>query len=171
MKLTAFFALLLACGATMAHDVGQIPSHSDPRISTGFRTAKSPNDMSRRDEAEGYREGVAVKVAHGESTVIFRSWWAASDGYHLSLVDPTDLRSIHLIWDGPVVRDNPTGDAVVWLSRENGIVLERCSSPGPQSQLRDADESEHFSTEHQISWLAHARHRLPARLSTNQKEN
>jgi hypothetical protein len=60
---------------------------------------------------------------------------------------------------------------VVWFSRENGIVLVRYSSPGPQSQLRDADESAHFATEHQIFSLAHARHRLPARLSTNQKEN
>lgn len=67
------------------------------------------------DEADGYREGVRVRVVGGEPTVIFRSWWAASDGYHLSLVDPSDLRSVHLIWDGPVVRDNPTGGAVVWL--------------------------------------------------------
>jgi hypothetical protein len=72
-------------------------------------------------------------VAGGEPTVIFRSWWATSDGYHLSLVDPSDLRSLHLIWDGPVVRDNPTGGAVVWLSRENGIVLVRCFSPGPET--------------------------------------
>jgi hypothetical protein len=133
MKLTAFFALLLACGVATARDIGQIPSHSDPRISTWFRTAKSPNGTSCCDEADGYREGVAVKIAHGESTVIFRSWWVASDGYHLNLVDPTDLRPIHLIWDGPVVRDNPTGSAVVWLSRENGILLVRCFSPGSQS--------------------------------------
>jgi hypothetical protein len=133
MKFSTFFALLLACSAALARDVGQIPSHSDPRISTWFRTAMSPNGTSCCDEADGYREGVAVKVAHGESTVIFRSWWAASDGYHLNLVDPTDLRSIQLIWDGPVVRDNPTSGAVVWLSRENGIVFVRCFSPGPQS--------------------------------------
>jgi hypothetical protein len=133
MKLTAFFAVLLICGTATARDVGQIPSHSDPRISTWFRTAKSPDGASCCDEADGYREGVAVKIAHGESTVIFRSWWVASDGYHLNLVDPTDLRPMHLIWDGPVVRDNPTGSAVVGLSRENGILLVRCFSPGPQS--------------------------------------
>jgi hypothetical protein len=133
VKLAAFVALLLVCVSAVARDVGQIPSHSDPRISIWFRAAKSPSGTSCCDEADGYREGVAVKVAHGEPTVIFRSWWARSDGYHFSLVDPTDLRSIHLIWDGPVVRDNPTNGAVVWLSRENGIVLVRCFSPGPQS--------------------------------------
>ena len=133
MKLAPFAALLLVCGSAAARDVGQIPSHSDPKISTWFRTAKSPSGTSCCDEADGYREGVPVKVAHGEPTVIFRSWWVASDGYHLSLVDPTDLRSIHLIWDGPVVRNNPMDGAVVWLSRENGIVLVRCFSPGPQS--------------------------------------
>jgi hypothetical protein len=133
MKLTAFFTLLLACGAAAARDVGQIPFHSDPRISTWFRAAKSPNGTSCCDEADGYREGVVVKTAHNESAVIFRSWWIASDGYHLSLLDPKDLRSIHLIWDGPVVRDNPTGGAVVWLARENGVLLVRCFSPGSQT--------------------------------------
>ena len=99
MKRTAFVALLLVCGSAAARDVGQIPSHSDPKISTWFRTAKSPSGTSCCDEADGYREGVAVRMAHGEPTVIFRSWWVASDGYHLSLVDPEDLRSIHLIWE------------------------------------------------------------------------
>jgi hypothetical protein len=123
VKLVAFVALLLVCGSAGARDVGQITSHSDPKISTWFRTAKSPSGTSCCDEADGYREGVAVRLADGEPTVIFRSWWAASDGYHLSLVDPTV----------PVVRNNPTDGAVVWLSRENGIVLVRCFSPGPQS--------------------------------------
>jgi hypothetical protein len=40
---------------------------------------------------------------------------------------------MHLIWDGPVVRDNPTGGAMVWLSREYGILLVRCFSPGPET--------------------------------------
>ena len=38
-----------------------------------------------------------------------------------------------LVWDGPVVRNNPTSGAVVWLSWENGILLVRCFSPGPQT--------------------------------------
>ena len=63
MKLAAFFALLLVCGAPAARDVGQISSNSDPRISTWFRTAKSPNGAACCDEADGYREGVAVKMA------------------------------------------------------------------------------------------------------------
>jgi hypothetical protein len=133
MKLLAFVALTLVCGTAAARDVGQIPANSDPKISTWFRTAKSPSGTACCDEADGYREGVPVKVAGGEPTVIFRSWWATSDGYHLSLVDPSDLRSLHLIWDGPVVRDNPTGGAVVWPSRVNGIVLVRCFSPGPET--------------------------------------
>ena len=87
VKLTVFFALLLTCGAAAARDVGQIPSHPDPKISTWFRTAMSQNGTSCCDEADGYREGVAVKIARDES-IIFRSWWVASDGYHLSLVDP-----------------------------------------------------------------------------------
>jgi hypothetical protein len=132
VKLAAALLLLVA-GTAAARDVGQIPSHPDPKISNWFRMAKSPNGASCCDEADGYREGVPVKVGQGESTVIFRSWWAESDGYHLSLIDPVDLRPIHLIWDGPVVRGNPTNGAVVWLSRENGIVLVRCFSPGPQS--------------------------------------
>jgi hypothetical protein len=117
VKLSAFAALLAVCGTASARDAGQIPTHSDPGVTAWFRTAKSPSGTSCCDEADGYREGVAVKIGNGEPTVIFRSRWAASDGYHLSLVDPTDLRSIHLVWDGPVVRDNPTGGAVVWLSR------------------------------------------------------
>jgi hypothetical protein len=133
MKLLAFVALTLVCGTAAARDVGQIPANSDPKISTWFGTAKSPSGTACCDEADVYREGVPVKVAGGEPTVIFRSLWATSDGYHLSLVDPSDLRSLHLIWDGPVVRDNPTGGAVVWLSRENGIVLVRCFSPGPET--------------------------------------
>jgi hypothetical protein len=108
MKLLAFVALTLVCGTAAARDVGQIPANSDPKISTWFGTAKSPSGTACCDEADVYREGVPVKVAGGEPTVIFRSLWATSDGYHLSLVDPSDLRSLHLIWDGPVVRDNPT---------------------------------------------------------------
>jgi hypothetical protein len=132
VKLPAFLVLLAVCGTATARDVGQIPKHSDPSVSAWFRTAKTPSGASCCDEADGYREGAAVKIEGGEPTVIFRSWWPASDGYHLSLVDPTDLRPIHLVWDGPVVRGNPTGIAVVWLSQENGIVLVRCFSPGPQ---------------------------------------
>jgi hypothetical protein len=102
MKLVAFVALTLVCGTAAARDVGQIPANSDPKISTWFRTAKSPSGTACCDEADGYREGVPVKVAGGEPTVIFRSWWAASDGYHLSVVDPSDLRSMHfdLGWSG-----------------------------------------------------------------------
>jgi len=133
MKLAPFVALTLACGAAAARDVGQNPENFDPKISTWFRTAKSPSGTACCNEADGYREGVRVRVVGGEPTVIFRSWWAASDRYHLSLVDPSDLRSVHLIWNGPVVRDNPTGGAVVWLSKENGIVLVRCFSPGPET--------------------------------------
>jgi hypothetical protein len=132
MKLTAVFAVLLFGGTAVARDVGQIPAHSDPKISMWFRTAKSPDGASCCNEADGYREGVPVKVANGEPTVIFRSWSVESDGYHLSLIDPTDFRPIHLIWDGPVVRGNPTDGAVVWLSKENDIVLVRCFSPGAQ---------------------------------------
>lgn len=133
MKRAIFLALLLACGSAAARDVGQIPSNPDPKISAWFRAAKSTHGTSCCDEADGYREGVPVKVAHGEPIVIFRSWWIESDGYHLSLVDPKDLRPFHLIWKGPVVGDNPTDSAVVWLARENGITLVRCFSPGPQS--------------------------------------
>jgi hypothetical protein len=133
MKLVLFIVLILFCGTAAARDVGQIPANSDPKISTWFRMAKSPSGTTCCDEADGYREGVPVNVPAGKPTVIFRSWWTATDGYHLSLVDPSDQRSLHLIWDGPVVRDNPTGGAVVWLSRENGIVLVRCFSPGPET--------------------------------------
>jgi hypothetical protein len=133
MKSAAFSVLLLVCGSAAARDVGQIPPHSDPKISKWFQTAKAPDGTSCCDEADGYREGVPVKTAHGEPIVIFRSWWVASDGYHLSLVDPKNLRPLDLIWNGPIVRDNPTNGAVVWLSRWNGILLVRCFSPGPQS--------------------------------------
>jgi hypothetical protein len=57
----------------------------------------------------------------------------SSNGYHLSLLDPRDLTPTELVWDGPVVHNNPTAGAVVWLSWENGILLVRCFSPGPQS--------------------------------------
>jgi hypothetical protein len=80
MKLAPFVALTLACGAAAARDVGQIPENSDPKISTWFRTAKSPSGTACCNEADGYREGVRVRVVGGEPTVIFRSWWAASDG-------------------------------------------------------------------------------------------
>jgi hypothetical protein len=133
MKLVAFVAFSLVCSTAAARDVGQIPANSDPKISTWFRTAKSPSGTTCCDEADGYAEGVPVNVPGGEPTVIFRSWWTASDGYHLSLVGPSDQRSLHLILDGPVVRDNPTGGAMVWLSRESGIVLVRCFSPGPET--------------------------------------
>ena len=126
MKLAPFVALTLACAAAAARDVGQISENSDPKLSTWFRTAKSPSGTACCNEADGYREG-------GQSRGGEPAWWAASDGYHLSLVDPSDLRSVHLIWDGPVVRDNPTGGAVVWLSKENGILLVRCFSPGPET--------------------------------------
>jgi hypothetical protein len=132
VKLALAFALLFVGSVAAARDVGQILAHPDPKISAWFRTARSPNGTSCCNEADGYREGVAVKGALGEPTVIFRSWWVASDGYHLSLIDPTDLRPIHLVWDGPVVRNNPTNGAVVWLAKENGIVLVRCFSPGPE---------------------------------------
>lgn len=133
MKLAAVFALLLVAGAAAADDAGQTPTYSDLRISQWLRTARSPDGTSCADGAEGYREGVLVKIGNGEPTAIFRSWWVASDGYHLNLNDPADLHPIHAIWYGPVVRSNPTDGAVVWLSRENGFVLVRCfSPPGPQ---------------------------------------
>ena len=68
MKLLAFVALTLVCGTAAARDVGQIPANSDPKISTWFRTAKSPSGTACCDEADGYREGVPVKVAGGEPT-------------------------------------------------------------------------------------------------------
>ena len=67
MKLLAFVALTLACGTAAARDVGQIPANSDPKISTWFRTAKSPSGTACCDEADGYREGVPVKVAGGRT--------------------------------------------------------------------------------------------------------
>jgi hypothetical protein len=133
VKFAALVATLLVCGAAAARDVGQISSNSDPKTSAWFRAAKSPAGASCCDEADGYREGAAVKMPHGEPMVIFRSWWLASDGYHLSLLDPRGLTPTELIWDGPVVRNNPTTGAVVWLSLENGILLVRCFSPGAQS--------------------------------------
>jgi hypothetical protein len=133
VRFAALIAALLVCGAAAARDVGQITSNSDPKTSAWFREAKSPGGTSCCDEADGYREGVAVRMPLGEPTVIFRSWWAASNGYHLSLLDPRDLTPTELVWDGPVVHNNPTAGAVVWLSWENGILLVRCFSPGPQS--------------------------------------
>lgn len=62
MKLASFVALTLACGAAAARDVGQIPENSDPKISTWFRTAKSPSGTGCCNEADGYREGVRVRV-------------------------------------------------------------------------------------------------------------
>jgi hypothetical protein len=87
----------------MARNVGQIPGNADPRTSIWFRSAKSPSGESCCDEADGFREGVAVRnAAKGEAAVIFRSWWISSKGYHLSLLDPPDLTPIELVWDGPV---------------------------------------------------------------------
>jgi hypothetical protein len=91
VRFAALIAALLVCGAAAARDVGQITSNSDPKTSAWFRGAKSPGGTSCCDEADGYREGVAVRMPLGEPTVIFRSWWAASNGYHLSLLDPRDL--------------------------------------------------------------------------------
>jgi hypothetical protein len=75
VKLSAFAALLAVCGTASARDAGQIPTHSDPGVTAWFRTAKSPSGTSCCDEADGYREGVAVKIGNGEPTVIFRSRW------------------------------------------------------------------------------------------------
>jgi hypothetical protein len=133
VRVVALIAYLLVCSVAAARDVGQIPPNSDPKASTWFRGAKSPGGTSCCDEADGYREGVAVRLPHGEPAVIFRSWWATSKGFHLSLLDPRDLTPTELVWDGPVVRNNPTEGAVVWLSWENGILLVRCFSPGPQT--------------------------------------
>jgi hypothetical protein len=133
VKLAGLLVALLLCNAAVARDVGQIPPNTDPKTLTWFRTAKSPSGTSCCDEADGYREGVAIRAADGQPAVIFRSWWTAPNGYHLSLLDPRDLSPTELVWDGPVVRDNPTSGAVVWLSWENGILLVRCFSPGPQS--------------------------------------
>jgi hypothetical protein len=133
MKSALFFALSLLSSAAAARDVGQIPAHPDPSVSAWFRSAKSPSGYSCCDEADGFREGAVLRLANGEPAVIFQSWWAAADGYHLSVVDPANLRSLHLVWNGPVVRDNPTGGAVVWLWRAYGILTVRCFSPGPQS--------------------------------------
>jgi hypothetical protein len=132
MKLAAFVALSLLSSTAGVRDVGQIPSRPDPNTSAWFRSAKSPSGFACCDEADGFREGVAVRIAGGEPIVVFLSWRAETDGYHLSLVDPSDLRSVHLTWNGPVVRDNPTTGAVVWLSRDYGILLVRCFAPGPQ---------------------------------------
>jgi alkylated DNA nucleotide flippase Atl1 len=133
VKLATLAAALIVCGAAAARNVGQIPANPDPKTSSWFRAAKSPGGTSCCDEADGFREGVAVTLAQGDPAVVFRSWWIASNGYHLSLLDPRDLAPTELVWDGPVVRDNPTSGAVVWLSRENGILVVRCFSPGPQT--------------------------------------
>ena len=133
MKLATLAAALLICGAAAAHDIGQIPANPDPKTSSWFRSAKSPAGTSCCDEVDGFREGAAVRVAQDEPAVVFRSWWVASNGYHLSLLDPRDLTPTELVWDGPVVRNNPTSGAVVWLSWENGILLVRYFSPGPQT--------------------------------------
>jgi hypothetical protein len=43
VKLTAFFASLLICGAAAARDVGQIPPDTDSKTLTWFRMSKSPS--------------------------------------------------------------------------------------------------------------------------------
>ncbi len=133
MRLAVLVASLLVCSVAAARDVGQIPANPDPKTSAWFREAKSPGGTSCCDEADGYREGAAVRLPRGEPAVIFRSWWATSNGYHLSVLDPRDRTPTELVWDGPVVRNNPTGSAVVWLSWENGILLVRCFSPGSET--------------------------------------
>lgn len=137
MKLPAIAVCVLICGfvggTAAARDVGQIPPNADPKTLAWFRSAMSPNGEMCCDEADGYREGAPVRLPHGELVVVFRSWRSANDGYHLSVVDPTDLSVNELIWNGPVVTENPTGTAVVWLARQNGILFVRCFSPGSQS--------------------------------------
>jgi hypothetical protein len=132
VKIVAVVSSLCICGVAMARDVGQIPASNDPAITAWFRGAKSPSGAACCDEADGFREGVAVRMPQGEVAVIFRSWWLSPKGYHVSLLDPRDLTPTELIWDGPVIPNNPTSGAVVWLSWENGILLVRCFSPGPQ---------------------------------------
>jgi hypothetical protein len=100
VKLAGLLVALLLCTA-VARDVGQIPPNTDPKTLTWFRTAKSPSGTSCCDEADGYREGVAIRAADGQPAVIFRSWWTAPNGYHLSLLDPRDLSPTELVWDGP----------------------------------------------------------------------
>ena len=77
MKLAILAAALLICGAAVARDIGQIPANPDPRTSSWFRAAKSPAGTSCCNEADGFREGVAVRVAQGDPAVVFRSWWIA----------------------------------------------------------------------------------------------
>ena len=72
MKLAGLLVALLLCTA-VARDVGQIPPNTDPKTLTWFRTAKSPSGTSCCDEADGYREGVAIRAADGQPAVIFRS--------------------------------------------------------------------------------------------------
>jgi hypothetical protein len=70
MKLAPFVALTLACGGAAARDVGQ---NSDPKISTWFRTAKSPSGTACCNEADGYRESVRVRVGgrtHGHLPIV-----------------------------------------------------------------------------------------------------
>jgi hypothetical protein len=133
VRFAVLVAASLVCGAAAARNVGQITSNSDPKTSTWFREARSPGGASCCDEADGYREGVAVRTPRGEPAIIFRSWWAASNGYHLRLLDPRDLTPRELVWDGPIVRNNPISSAFVWLSWENGILLVSCFSPGPET--------------------------------------
>ena len=136
MKRTAIAACVLICGiaagTAVARDVGQIPPNTDAKTMAWFRSAMSPNGEMCCDEADGYREGAVLKLPHGEVAVIFRSWRSANDGYHLSVMDPADLSVNELIWNGPVVTQNPTGTAVVWLARRNGVLIVRCFSPGSQ---------------------------------------
>ena len=111
MKLVPSIALSSVRGTAAAGDVGQIAANPDPKISTWFRTAKSPSGTACRDEADGHREGVPIKFAGENPRSSSDRGGPRRTATTSALLIHQDLRSLHLIWDGPVVRDNPTGGA------------------------------------------------------------
>jgi hypothetical protein len=143
--------LVLLTAMTPVATWGEQPIYRDqqpfsPKIQQWFKSAKTPSGGDCCDLADGHRENVAeLETETGQFIVRFTEWgtYQQLPAEYQAVVRPGNYwvryrygkRSYLLDAGSPdrVIKDNPTGTAVVWIVISLGKPLVRCFSPGPGS--------------------------------------
>jgi hypothetical protein len=100
--------------------------HNPPAIAQWFKEAKDRTGKSCCNAADGYREGQKYLRFDGDINPVihFKEWEVGKNGYRVRFDD---------IWleveESQVVKDNPVGIAIVWVTFFEGVPVVRCFAP------------------------------------------
>lgn len=117
-------AALAGLAGRVAHGRPLADFHNPPHVVEWFKSARNKLGQSCCDDADGIREGVAYPWSGGDR-VVFTQWELRSTGYWVEVIG-------HWVQvpQESIIRGNPVGVAVVWVTYLDGIPVVRCFAPG-----------------------------------------